>query len=179
MYLPLVVAPRQTVRAVGIAAGGLHSCALTANGGVKCWGVGGSLGDGSRTGRLTPVNVIGLSSGVTAIAAGLGHTCALTVGGGVKCWGDNEYGQLGDGTDAHRLTPVDVIGLSSGVTAIAAGDWHTCALTSHGVKCWGYNIDGQLGDGSRTNRLTPVDVVGTPQRNEGDRCRWSTHLCAD
>jgi alpha-tubulin suppressor-like RCC1 family protein len=54
---------------------------------------------------------------------------------------------------------VNVIGLSSGVTVIAAGNSHNCALTSVGeIKCWGDNFDGQLGDGTIINRPTPVDV---------------------
>jgi alpha-tubulin suppressor-like RCC1 family protein len=140
-----------------IAAGGGQTCALVA-GAVKCWGANayGQLGDGTTSDRSTPVEVAGLGGGVSAIAAGGDHTCALTVAGGVKCWGRNSDGQLGDGTTSDRSTPVDVTGLSGGVTAIAAGSDHTCTLTvAGGVKCWGFNHFGPVGEGTTADRLTP------------------------
>jgi alpha-tubulin suppressor-like RCC1 family protein len=146
-----------------IATGFVHTCALTTVGSVMCWGLNsdGQLGDGTVTTRLTPTAVSALGSGVTAIATGDYHTCALTTGGGVVCWGDNSYGQLGDETTTDRWTPTPVTGLGSGLLAVAAGSYHTCALTtSGGVVCWGYNYSGQLGDGTATDRWTPTAVDG-------------------
>jgi alpha-tubulin suppressor-like RCC1 family protein len=148
---------------VSIAAGGNHSCAVMRNGAARCWGQNdrGQLGDGTRTGRRTPVAVTGLAGGVAAIVAGTLHTCAVTSSHAVKCWGYNHYGQIGDGTTTTRITPVAVSGLSSGVVALAAGSYHNCALKGGGgLWCWGRNYFGQLGDRTTTDRATPVSVPG-------------------
>ena len=147
-----------------IAAGGAHTCALLDSGDVKCWGDNGSgqLGDGTTVDKNTPVDVIGLSSGVQEISAGVEHTCVVLDSGGVMCWGHSGEGQLGDGTTLWvNTTPVDVSGLTFDVQAVTTGGWHTCALlTSGGMKCWGDNNTGQLGDGTTEDKTTPVDVIG-------------------
>jgi alpha-tubulin suppressor-like RCC1 family protein/Tol biopolymer transport system component len=205
-----------------VAAGNFHSCALSATGGVKCWGANhqNTVGDGTQNVRLTPVGVVGLDGGVRALATGgdhscvitaarrvqcwganydgrlgnggnvnsavpvdvqglgdvdvlalaLGasHACALLQGGAVKCWGSNELGQLGDGSTTTRPLPVDVSGLSSGVTAIAAGYMHTCAIAAAGaLKCWGANNTGQLGVGDTAAHRVPTDVVGLASGVQG------------
>lgn len=175
-----------------LSSGGLYSCALGMKGSVKCWGANqfGQLGRRPDSGpqfcaaaspalpgspcNTSPADVAHFNNDVAGIALGGDHACAVTVMAGVKCWGANFLGQLGDGTmDAPQSchvgsvtytcssTPVDVVGLS-GVTALAVGRSHSCALSLPGTpKCWGDDTVGQLGDGTTTMRSSPIDVAST------------------
>ena len=147
-----------------ITAGSDHTCALSDQGRVWCWGYNayGSLGNGTNTSSNVPVAVTGITDAV-ALSGGVLHTCALRATGTVVCWGRNDFGQLGNGNNNHSNVPTEVVNLS-GATAIGSGGNHACAIVAGGaVKCWGYNYYGQLGNatnGAGTNSNVPVAVSG-------------------
>ncbi|OUZ09114.1 hypothetical protein BHE97_11465 [Aeromicrobium sp. PE09-221] len=166
-----------------ITAGGYHTCAIASTdpsaGIAHCWGNNsdGQLGNNTTTSSAVPVEVAELDNPVTAISTGLYHTCAIAStdpsAGIAHCWGNNSDGQLGNNTTTSSAVPVEVAGLDNPVTAITAGDTHTCAIastdTSAGIAhCWGYNGYGRLGDGTTIDRAVPVDVdveIGVLGRN--------------
>jgi alpha-tubulin suppressor-like RCC1 family protein len=148
--------------AVALTAGGSNTCALQTSGSVRCWGfnTSGQLGNGSTaTVVVSPVTVSGLSDAV-AVATSGSHTCALQASGGMRCWGNNQFGQLGDGSNVNKITSIAVNGLTDAV-ALTVGAFHTCALQASGsVRCWGNNDADQLGNGSTVSSNNPVAVTG-------------------
>ena len=140
-----------------------HVCSV-ADGTAQCWGrnTWGELGNNSTTDSSVPRLPIGLTAGVTGVAAGSIHACAV-VAGAAWCWGYNGNGQLGNNSTTTSHVPVAVVAGASqpltGVSAIAAGYRHSCALVSGGVFCWGYNNHGQLGDNTTTESHVAVAVV--------------------
>jgi len=145
-----------------ISAGSYHTCAVTQEGEVVCWGTNksGQVGNGMTQEKSEPVRVSGLDSEVIAVATGNRHSCALDIEGKVSCWGSNIFGQLGDGTCRDSLTPVEVRQEDDRVVSITGGSSHTCYITEEGTaKCWGLNDLGQLGDGSFDSSCRPSAVA--------------------
>ena len=159
---------------IAISGGGFHTVALRSDGTVWAWGSNayGQLGDGSTMSSNVPVGVLdpdGLSylSDVIAIAAGHNYTIALKNDGTVWSWGINDFGQLGNGTTANSLSPVQVLGpggtgFLTDIIRIATGRNQTLAIKSDStVWAWGDNDRGQLGDNTGVSKTTPVQVRGT------------------
>jgi alpha-tubulin suppressor-like RCC1 family protein len=149
-----------------IDAGYAHTCAV-AGGNVMCWGLGteGRIGDLDLTAHseISPQPAIrtadfeAIADGVKVVT-GEKHSCVLTQGDTVECWGDDEYGELGDGSNTDSGSSVDV-GLSN-VTDLAAGALHTCAIAGGQVYCWGRNSAQQTGQATGTSYNTPQAVSG-------------------
>lgn len=150
-------------RAVQVTAGDGHSCALLADGKVRCWGqnAAGELGGGGPNVDVS----IPAGEGAVQIDAGGRHTCALLASGAVMCWGDNSSGQAGVGhNDALGSAFLTAVALGERAAWVTAGGAHSCAVLDSGaVTCWGEGQSGALGYGSPNDRLAPtanVDVGG-------------------
>ena len=181
VLLALVALPA-SAGANPVAAGEAQSCAITPAGAAVCWGsrTSGSLGDGLTTPYShDPVAVVGLGAGVTDIAhtlsgGGSGSYGCAVVSGALKCWGEGDSGKLGNGTKTSSSTPVDVVGLGTGVTAVSVHATHACALQSGAAKCWGNSV---LGNGTNHESTVPVQVSGMTSGVTAVATGWR-HACA-
>ncbi|HEX5100951.1 MAG TPA: hypothetical protein VFV94_15680, partial [Polyangiaceae bacterium] len=168
---------------IGVARG--RSCALLADGTVRCWGnVDQALADwlsGVADARSLAVGASGVcvtnASGdascsftlTTASSVGPLEAMALTrdspVPGGfgctlgtdrlVRCFGDDSVGQLGTGM---ALQEHGLSNATSDASAIAVGVTHACALGNDAkVGCWGRNTSGAVGTPPRTSPVCGAD----------------------
>ena len=179
--IPVAVQMPAGVSFQSIAAGYAHTCALTTTGQAYCWGYGDRLGNNSTTNSLTPV-AVQMPAGVSfqSIAAGSLHTCALTTTGQAYCWGYGGSGQLGNNSTAVSRIPV-AVQMPAGVSFqfIAAGYYHTCALTNEGkAYCWGQGGSGRLGNNSTTDSRIPVAVQIPAGVSFQSIAAGSIHTCA-
>jgi alpha-tubulin suppressor-like RCC1 family protein len=124
--------------AVAVSCGTEHTCAVSKDGTIQCWGADGAAGGDYRvlgnptavtpdctwepdppmpplptvsyetTCSPTPVRVSGITQ-AASVAAGYFGTCTVSTDGSIQCWGDNEFGQLGNGSTVDSTAPVTVM----------------------------------------------------------------------
>jgi alpha-tubulin suppressor-like RCC1 family protein len=147
-------------KAVAIAAGGYHTCALIVGEEVQCWGNNdyGQVSIPDAPVAFDQTTVVLPKTEAVALTAGGYHTCVVNAGGKASCWGHNANGQLGDNTTTDpKIEPVAVVGVGPLTNTITAGGFHTCAILASDstVRCWGMNNDGQLGRGTNNSSESP------------------------
>lgn len=184
-----------------IVAGEAHTCVLTGDDTVRCWGDAqyGQLGYGNAQDIGDDAARLPFTAGdvalpvwdpVAQLVAGFNHTCARLQSGWVYCWGQNTYGQLGYATtdhlgDGEPVTSFGYVSLGGPARKIAAGGAHTCAILDNGaLRCWGYNANGELGHGHTNNIGDDENVfdAGNVELGAGieadDIFLGSNHTCA-
>ena len=146
---------------VGVSASHSHTCAVTNDGRVFCFGSNaqGELGVGDTYNRVRPAEVS--LPPARAVYAGDRISCALLQDGVARCWGRGSRGGLGNGSLERALAPS---------TDVAAGPWsilsaqdeHVCGIDTDGALfCWGSNDEGQCGQGSQSEAVATPVRVGT------------------
>jgi len=162
-----------------------HTCALTFQGELYCWGenTNGQLGVNNTNNSNVPLKMEMATSvlpkEIVDFSVGAKHTCVVNSLGRVYCVGDNSYGQLGLGAVANRTklgsspTSFNLYPFRN-IYRIESGDFHTCALAGSGAFfCWGRNDQGQIGDGSNTD----YDLVYKVTFNTYDFSLGANHTC--
>jgi len=191
-----------------IVAGNAHTCVLTGQNRVRCWGDNqfGQLGYGNAIDVGDAPTRLPFTAGdvplpfdpmtnlptdpVVQLVAGNNHTCVLQASGLIYCWGDNQFGQLGYNRtdnlgDGEPVTSFGYVTVGGPATRIAAGGDHTCAILKGGaLRCWGRNDFGQLGHGNTENigDNETVDSAGNVDLGPGvtvkDLALGGFHTCA-
>jgi len=147
-----------------------HSLMLTSMGRVFAWGSNyiGQLGDETLGAVSIPTKIdanfnFNIGESITDITVGKLYNIAMSSEGRVFTWGDNEYGQLGDGTDVGKPTPTDItsnFAFNEGehLMQVDTGDGFFVASSNENrVFLWGYNDDGELGIGNNDHQYLPID----------------------
>jgi alpha-tubulin suppressor-like RCC1 family protein len=157
-------------KAVSVAAGFEHTCAITDDGLVYCWGASGEYGALGNGSVLTDSNVPVLADNtrisytgeaVAKVYAGFDTSCATTVARKeLFCWGNNDDGQYGGAWNADYSESVPVPTEQYDVDDMAIGVGHSCLIILGEARCSGVGADGQLGDGRFDDSYAPVEVSG-------------------
>jgi len=178
-----------------LALGEQHSCAITSDSSLECWGQNklGQLGAGSQASQsIYPIPVRSPSEWgkPTAIASGKNHSCAIYGQGILACWGFNQFGQLGTGYEAEGLfnnAPTQVLrdvgaakAFIKNAQQVVAGEAHTCVLAAGKVECWGENTLGELGEDPDSVPTRPYarPVPGLEELVIDELAASAAHTCA-
>ena len=107
-----------------ISAGGLHSCAVSDDASVVCWG-------DNSSGQASPPE-----GAFRSVGAGQRHSCGLTTDGTARCWGPGVPPRSNVFSGPHAVSPTYEPDLL--FQSLSVGQHGNCGLRPDGtVYCWG------------------------------------------
>ena len=145
-----------------VSAGYFHTGAIKTSGQIWVWGCNGDgrLGDGTITGRCSPVREFCSATDWCGLSAGYRRSVAIKTSGQIWSWGVNLCGPLGDGTTVDRRSPVREFCSATDWCQVDTNFFHTAAIKTSGqLWTWGDNSCARLGDGTVTDRCSPVREI--------------------
>jgi alpha-tubulin suppressor-like RCC1 family protein len=146
-----------------VSCGLAHTAAVKTDGTLWTWGrnLEGQLGINTLNQQESPVQTSVAGTTWKQVSCGGLHTTAIKTDGTLWAWGYNFYGQIGNGTTALTITPVEVTAGSTNWKQVSGGRFHTAAVKTDGTLwCWGQNAYGHLGDNTSIDKTTPTQVSG-------------------
>lgn len=138
---------------------GGHTVCVMYDGTVKGVGLNyhGQLGVNTNVGTYNPIQtpvVIKGFEGAKECYAGIDHTTCIMSNGKVKATGNNNYGQLGDGSNTQKSSPVEIVGFNGAkncsLNPNANNPKTICVMNDGTVRVTGYQNNGQFGNGTKT-----------------------------
>jgi alpha-tubulin suppressor-like RCC1 family protein len=126
------------------------------------WGynIFGQLGDNTNFNKSSPVQTITGGTNWKQVACGGNFTASIKTDGTLWTWGQNNYGQLGNNSNATYSSPAQTITGGTNWKQVACGIGHAASIKTDGTLwAWGNNWAGHLGDNSTTNKSSPVQTI--------------------
>jgi alpha-tubulin suppressor-like RCC1 family protein len=169
-----------------VSVGRMHTCAISDDTGVWCWGMGdaGQLGVGyyADSGIGVP-SAVALEDEAESLTVGTWHSCVVGASGGIWCWGEIWCAPDDDGVDSTfvdcGLSPTKVAGIENALL-VGSGRRFACATTLDQIQCWGENDVGQCGNGTTSEKS--ISVPPSPVSLDGGSAvtlgLGSYHSCA-
>ena len=142
--------------------------AIKTDGTLWLWGynyygqLGQSEGASSVYGISSPVQVPGTNW--TEYAVDYNASYGIKTNGTLFAWGDNEFGELGQGSDGHptmRSSPVQIPGTTWSKVFAGKTASPRAIKTDGTLWSWGHNTYGTGGNNNTTTTNSPVQTPGT------------------
>ena len=159
---PRLVSPN--LRFLSVSAGQRHTCAITVDRALYCWGENLQFQTASQGEPMvaTPARVL---SGLQFLSVGAGstHTCAVRTNGVVYCWGEGTLGALGRGDTLTSVVPAAIV-TTERFVQVRSGRLRSCAIAlDGGLWCWGIEWESTQGNVDFFHqRLLPHRIEGLP-----------------